>query len=247
MQKHGGKIAEFVRKHRNQTLDQFNNTLAMTFSQATRYYLILEIVQDRYREASRAYLDGTRAVQADPMTHDRDRSLDVSLHLHLEIENLYLFAKLFLDRTADALAYFFGFKWGGRGSTFSKLAEKYDGQRQYHKHLPPLPEPLRSLITQLKKEIVEHKTDTIEHVQESGLTHATTLSEELSPDGTTVIKTRIYPMVVGSSSSASSYQDTKTPDEIFVKLNAYIDALVDFLGTNIEVSPLFPVPAAKED
>ena len=31
---------------------------------------------------------------------------------------------------ADALAYFFGFKWGGRGSTFNKLAEKYDGQRE---------------------------------------------------------------------------------------------------------------------
>ena len=222
----------------------------MAFSQATRYYLILEIVRGRYSEASREYVDDTRAVQADPKNHNHDRSLDLSLRLHLEIESFYLFAKLFLDRTADALAYFFGFKWGGLGSTFSKLAEKYDGQKQYRKHLPPLPEPLKKIIMELKEQIVEHKTDTIEHVQEAGLTHATTYSEELAPDGTTVVKTRIYPMVVAASPSGRSpHQDTQTPDEIFLKLNAYIDAFVDFLETNIEVSPLFPKPdgtAARE-
>jgi hypothetical protein len=227
------RLTDFIQTNRGRMPDKANNTFAMAFSQCSRYYYDLEIIQDRYHEASRDFMENTEVLRRDCRRYDYARSVDVSQRLHLEIESFYLFAKLFLDRVADAFAFFFDFRWGGRGSTHSKLADKYDGKRAYHIYLPTLSGELRQLIAELKQIVIEHKTDVIEHIQEAGMMHATTYTS----DG----KTRIMPNVIyGSADDVIKYveQQSLTPDEILQRLDTYVAVLLAFLEAHIDQSPL---------
>ena len=81
--------------------------------------------------------------------------------LRLEIESFYLFAKILLDRLADAFAYYFGEHFGGLGSTYTKLAKRFPEvatrrklREQSAQRLPDLSDDMQAL----KRDVVDYRT-----------------------------------------------------------------------------------------
>src|SRR3989338_4710615 len=112
------KLSDFVSRERNRFETKHNNMFAFSFSEIHRYYEFLKIIFDRYKKVSKEYIDNTRTLQktflpgSHPMTDYQMKlqSIDtaLSIKVQFEIESFYLFAKIFLDKTARALEFYFG-------------------------------------------------------------------------------------------------------------------------------------------
>jgi hypothetical protein len=214
-----------------------------------RYYGFLRIISQRHAEVQRAFLEAMRrqheVMQREiaagggprPVTPEEEaedlRVAEITNRLHLEIESFYVFAKILVDRMADTSAFYFGFNWGGRGSTHGKLARSLD-TRCRNLGLTIQPPELPALISELQKRIVEYRNKDVEHVSEPGLMHGTMYD-------LTEGKARIAPVVVCPADPAESGREhadkrPELPEEMLPLIDSYAAALLHFFEANVEHS-----------
>src|SRR6266496_248045 len=111
-------LTDFISSERERFANEDNNKFAMSFSQISRCSAFLDVIIERYEEASQQFFQNTKSMQATrlpgthPMTSEQialhNEGVRLTLLLHLEIESFYLFAKIFLDKIAHALEFYFG-------------------------------------------------------------------------------------------------------------------------------------------
>src|SRR5258705_7840637 len=94
--------------------------LSVAFGHISRYFVFLHYIVERYQAVSRDYVANIktinemfqRGVSGNSFIKEEAAVLDQGavLHdrLHLEIESFYLFAKIFLDKIANFLEFYFG-------------------------------------------------------------------------------------------------------------------------------------------
>jgi hypothetical protein len=87
--------------------------------------------------------------------------------LRLDIESFYVFAKILLDRLADGFGYYFAERFKRKGSTYAQLSKHFGAIAASRTLVPPnglTIRELRSEMNRLRREIVNHRTEAIEHV-----------------------------------------------------------------------------------
>ena len=113
------KLEKFVSKERDHFSIKDNNIFAFSFGKVTRRWMFLEIIRERYKEASAAFVANSKAMQAmykpggpHLLTAEQlalqSEGVHLSMIVNLEIESFYLFAKIFLDDIARAIENYFG-------------------------------------------------------------------------------------------------------------------------------------------
>jgi len=119
------------------------NQLFIRLSAVVDYQRFLKIVIDRHRDVVatyKAHHARLKKFEVDVPAQEQAAVVGVSEEegiiredlwervgptLRLDIESFYIFAKILLDRLADAFVYFFGTPLRGLGSTYTKLANRF--------------------------------------------------------------------------------------------------------------------------
>ena len=238
------RIHNFVEACRKRTDTKTGNILNTSLHPWLRYCRFIGVIRERYEEAGKAYMADTERMletaKRSPGTHqmtpkeceEHQRSYDLSLILHLEVESFYVFAKLLLDRIADTFGHYYSIAWKRFGSTHSQLSVRFE-QICTTKNLTLESTILPKFIQDLKKRIVDFRTGNIEHVSDPRLLRATSWGADKKPK---IMTNPLYP----SESEFSQYEqkETENLDELITMLEQYIAMMVDFFETNWEKSVL---------
>lgn len=238
------RIHNFVEACRKRTDTKTGNILNTSFHPWLRYCRFIGVIRERYEETGKTYMAVTErsleAAKQSPGTHrltpeeweEHQRSYDLGLVLHLEIESFYVFAKLLLDRIADTFGYYFGVTWHKFGSSYVKLTGQFE-QICAAKDLTLQYADLPKILHDLRERIVEYRTDVIEHVSDPRLLRGTSWGADKKPK---IITSPLYP----SESEFPQYEqkETENLDELITMLEQYIAMMVDFFETNWEKSVL---------
>jgi len=154
--------------------------------------------------------------------------------VHLEVESFYQFAKILLDRVADAIYLYFGAPRPKFGSSHSKLVTK---------HFTPLcaalaldGQTVKTVMTDQHTRIVRHETDVIEHLANPKLIPGTFFGA----DG----RARISTGMLAPQPGEDAFPSTGDPAVLFEAIETYIEAVVDFLERHRDQSVL--VRTARE-
>src|SRR5947207_14924868 len=107
------QIHDFMQEERSQLQADESNYFALVFGEISKYYEYLEVVWPRYREISKVYVDAARKTMtrrmAEPsgvraLTEYELQELELSRErqtlLHLELESVFIFTSILLDRIA---------------------------------------------------------------------------------------------------------------------------------------------------
>jgi hypothetical protein len=94
------ELTDFIVSQRDRFEFEHDNVFAFSWSKINRRLAFLDVIERRYIEASKAFLENSAALQ--------DEAPRLIVDLHLEIESYYLFAKIALDNVAHAIEYYFG-------------------------------------------------------------------------------------------------------------------------------------------
>jgi hypothetical protein len=147
--------------------------LSVAFGHISRYFVFLHYIVERYQAVSRDYVENMktinemfqRGVSGDSFTKEEAAILDQGtvLHdrLHLEIESFYLFAKIFLDKVAHFLEFYFGQDRGRSLDSHDQLVKNIASYSE-SKGLA-LPTEFLELAETLKRAISDHRDYQIAH------------------------------------------------------------------------------------
>lgn len=232
------QLSEFIQRERDRFDTKHNNMFAFSWSEVARYRGYLDIIFGRYTQASRDFMENTKAQQAltkpgtHPMTPEQmrfsEQGAEISARLHLEIESFYLFTKILLDKVARALEFYFG---KGRGRSL-------DSHDDLTKHFPAYAEqkalqldaPFIALIAKCKKEIADYRDYQIAHEKSPRTTRSTMYSR----DGTNVrmLLNQIYPKDTDTQIESASL------DTLLPLVDEYVAAVLAFVTQNCDKTAL---------
>lgn len=164
-------ISNFIRTERDRFSDKRNNSFAFGFGQIRRYYDFLQIILRYYDSANKAFMENTKRTQefiksggkgwSDEQRKELDRGYEFSNKLHLHIESFYMFAKILLDKIAQAIYFYFG-----NSKTMFQSHHDMIGRIQSYvseRGLIPIPEPLLNRMKQLQELVSDFRDDVITH------------------------------------------------------------------------------------
>ena len=103
-------------------------------------------------------------------------SQSLTTRLHLEIESCYLFAKIFLDKVARALEFYFGQAQKLSLDSHDDLVKRLEKYASFKKLV--LPDDFLKLAQQLKADISDHRDYEIAHEKSPRTLHATVFDTE---------------------------------------------------------------------
>ncbi len=164
------------------------NVLGTSCGRWGRYHRFLEIVLCRYESTRAEYVaamghfqelvrgtPGSHSMTPEELAEDA-RTSELGTRLHLEIESFYTFSKIFLDRVADSLSWYFQYPLGGNGSSHNRLAFRAKTERLSRfehfcreKKLTPTPSNLATLVERTADLVIPYRNDVIEHGAEPRL------------------------------------------------------------------------------
>ncbi len=229
------RLGSFVDASRERTDPRTGGILANSLAYWNRYYGFLQIVRTRYAKASEKLnrlMSATRPVGGEDVL----RLMSLVLELLLEIESFYLFAKILVDRLADTWFWYFRIAKPASGSSHHNLTV---GFKRYcsrvHLAIYPHPEDFRKRLVEVQKQIVEYRTDKIEHFFDPQVTHGIALG----PDGKARIATALVHPSIDDMGKLLKEDSNKIDIDGLIKLiDAHIVAVVEFLETNAPKSVL---------
>jgi hypothetical protein len=113
------ELSQFIVEERMRFDTRDNNLFSTSFSAIGRYHSFLQSIVERHRAASAAMMANTRAMYPPNRPSGIRQFTDAEMRLHedavrfqqavqLEEESFYLFAKMLLDKVAQAVGFYFG-------------------------------------------------------------------------------------------------------------------------------------------
>jgi hypothetical protein len=237
------KLDEFISKHRNKFENRDNNRFAFSFSSITRYSQFLQIILERYTQASSRYVQNIQQIQrslrddkSGTVNQEQSKLLEdgriLYIYLHLEIESFYLFAKILLDRAARSIELYFGTARGLALDSHDDLVKRIERYCTIKKIA--LPKDFLSKIIELKREINDFRDYEITHEKSPRTIRGTSFNT----DGKTRLTLNvIYP--TEKELKEKKYQrESAFIDDLRIKIDEYLDSLVDFIETNADKTVL---------
>jgi hypothetical protein len=230
---------DFISEHRERFEVEHNNIVSLSFSKVTRHWQFLEIIYQRYIDASEALIANSDAMQAirqpgpgpHTMTAEQislmNRGHVLSVAAHLEIESFYLFAKILLDEIAHSFECYFGSARGVSLDSHDNLT-KYLAAYAAVKELTILPSFAERTV-ELKKRISDYRDYQIAHEKSPRTLRGTMWG----PDRRLrMSNNRVYP-------KASDRQvDTESLEELKNSLEDYIRDLIVLIESNADKTAL---------
>lgn len=233
-------LLNFIMSERERFSTRHNNLFASAFSQISRYYGFLKIIQGRYHKASAEFIENTKAQQAtfqsgthtvsDEQMRLFSRGCEITTILHLEIESYFLFAKILLDKVARAIEFYFGQARGlslNSHDDLTKNFERYISTKQ----LTTLPVDLVESIKTLKEYVSDYRDKEIAHEKSPRTMKATTFSHG-AKSTTRIASTRIYP------TDKDKQVESKEIDETMGLVDKYISGIIKYIQDNREKTNL---------
>jgi hypothetical protein len=208
-----------------------------------RYYKYLSQIRLQYDSLSPVYnqtvwdmlhLAGNKGSGPQPLTPEQTQKLrelestynELSEKLQYHIESFYLFAKILLDRIADSTLFLWGHVCRSAGSRHTYFYNRFkDLCSRYH--LAVIPEDLRQTIGNLKKRVVDYRTEFIEHPSDPNMLSG--LSSSVSR--ISGVDVRLHHMGLDKS-------QTENLGCLLTALEQYMSDIVMFIGGNIEHSAI---------
>jgi len=226
------KLEEFVSKERERFSIKDNNIFAFSFGKVTRRWMFLEIIRERYRGASAAFVANSEAMRATNkpggphlLTAEQlalqSEGVRLSMAVHLDIESFYLFAKIFLDDIARAIENYFGPARGLALDSHDDLEKRLERYADTKGLL--IPNGLRETISDLRKRVADFRDQEIAHEKSPRTMRGLTWG----PDGeASFISTRLYPKESDKQTNSESL------DGLASAFEEYVSKVVDFLEEN---------------
>lgn len=225
------KLHDFIAKHRDRFSVEHSNVFAFSFSKVTRHWHFLEIIFQRYVEASAAFIANTKAMQAlmRPGTHPvspeqaalHSKGYNLTAAVHLEIESFYLFSKILLDEIAHTIEYYFGPVRGApldSHDDFTKNIQKYATNKGII-----LSDGFADAIMELKNRISDFRDSQIAHEKSPRTMRGTVWG----PDGyVRMASNKLYPK------ETDRQADTESLDGLKVALEDYIGRVIGLIEAN---------------
>jgi len=226
-------LSAFINTERARFQNEHNNVFATSWAAVSRYRGYLDMIFERYKQASQDFIENTKAQQAlmkpgtHPMTDEQmrlaEQGAEITARLHLEIESFYLFAKIFLDKVAHALEYYFG---PGRGLS---LDSHDDLTRDLAKYAElkglTLSSSLSICIQKCKKEISDYRDYQIAHEKSPRTMRGTMYS--LDGSDVRMFLNQIYPR-----SPNVKQIESGTPDALLLLIDEYLSNVLAFVSQN---------------
>lgn len=206
---------------------------AFAFSKVSRYREFLEITLERYRESNQSFFKNLEATKdafppANSIINEQqqeilDEGRRITTLLHLEIESFYLFAKILLDKMARATEFYFGQVRSYPLDSHDDLSRNITTYANAN-WLTPIPEKLSQFISQLKKEVSDHRDREIAHEKSPRTLKVTTFNYATSLS--TIASTKLYPK------ESDQQVESKPPTESIKLIDEYIEEMILYLTTN---------------
>jgi uncharacterized protein YfbU (UPF0304 family) len=249
------RISDFIearfRHPDTKTLNILNSSLAAWL----RYFRFLEVTRNRYAEISTAYVDAVHrqlertqkevqqagAGTSRPVTaeewEEMQRTAELGIRLHLEIESFYIFANILLDRVASTFRFYFWKRSDWNHRHVMDNLEKVCTEK-------PLRVPSKDLLAMPRKLgelIVQYRNKRIEHVEEPRLIFGTAWGPNKKAK---ILANILYPTQEEAEKMAQFQQSTGDLDEVLQMLDTYMVAILDLFEANAQKS-ILPPPKEK--
>jgi hypothetical protein len=206
--------------------------LSFAFSQVSRYLRSLQLIVGRYQEVSRKFVDSTNRVMAmsqrkrngDSFSEESavfDEGRPLNDQLHLEIESFYLFAKIFLDKIAHFLEFYFGSVRGKSLDSHDQLVKNFEAFCDSNGL--DLPADFMTLAGELKTAISDHRDYQIAH----GKNPRTAYGTMYGPEG----RTRIS-MVRLAPTDRDKQIETMPLDDLLTQGDRYLRMAIEIVKSN---------------
>ena len=229
------ELSEFIASERNRLDSIHNNMFAYSFAEVERYYNFLEIIYDRHISDLIDYHNAFNELNRSMIGHpDRQKMneeqmtffgtlQDASVVVQLDIESFYLFSKIYLDKIARAIEFYFG-KINKLSldshDDFVKCIRAYCKAKDLTLH-----EGLLSLADKLKKDISDFRDYQIAHLKSPRTYRGTT------GDGRMQLL-QIYP------TEKDEQKETKLLDSLLSEIEGYTELIIAFIIDNKEKTTL---------
>jgi len=187
---------------------------AFAFSEIARYYRFLRVIAQRHRVAARRFMANTNAFRRTIKlgTHAfsrkqmrlHEQGIDLTLHVQLETEGFYLFAKILLDKIARALEFYFGPVPACALDSHDDLVRRID--RFAHAKALTIPAEFKEMASKLKKDVSDFRDYSIAHEKSPRTMRATVWDGK---GNVRMMLTRIYPTAKDTQSETRAIQDLR--------------------------------------
>lgn len=233
------KLNEFISSERNRFDNKHNNMFSFAFSQVSRYYGFLLVIQKRHKLASDQFISNFRQFQATmkgakgshPMTteqmHIQAEGAKITTELHLEIESFYLFAKILLDKLTRAVEFYFG---SARGLSLDSQDKFCKNIQAYAKGKGlEINAELVQRAEEMKKEISDFRDQQIAHHKSPRTVRGTMFGPDKE---TRMMLSNIYPK------PEEKQVESKNIAELLKSTDNYIDEVLKFITANKDKTDL---------
>jgi hypothetical protein len=173
------QIHDFMQEERSLLQADESNYFALVFGEISKYYEYLTIVWPRYREISKVCIDDARKIltrqmaepsgSSRPLTEAELHKFEISRErltlLYLELESIFIFTSILLDRIAAATQYYFG-QSSRQWRSFKAMKDYFAGYCQ-NKGLPAPSSEMLEVIRWLHKNVCEFRHLLVVHKHEN--------------------------------------------------------------------------------
>ncbi len=233
-------FTDFIVSEKDRFENRHNNMFAFAFSHITIYREYLQILLDQHKISSKKFIENHQALQKTflPGTHKlTQQQLEIQVagralttQAHLEIESFYLFAKILLDKIANAIEFYFG---EGRSlplTSHDKLTKNIEKYAEI-KGLT-IDKKLIETINRLKTDISDFRDYQIQHIakERNPRTMKGTLFD--AEGNVRLSLNHLYP------TDKDKQHDTKTLADLIDEIDEYIEVIVKFTKANSDKTVL---------
>jgi hypothetical protein len=231
------RLSDFIRNERERFETKHNNMFAFAFADIGRYHSFLEVILARHRDVGdrfrantqalrESFKEGTLGVSPEQQALLNDGS-SLGLHLQLETESFYLFAKILLDEVARSIEFYFGQARSHPLDSHDDLVKNIEGFSAIHE-ISLQPNIMLSAYA-LKSSVGDFRDYQIAHHKNP----RTVRSHLLSPvSGPTMVLTSLYP------TSKDRQVESRDLAELLGEINGYIDLVIELIESNRDKTKL---------
>ena len=230
----GKTFCDFIMSERDRYEADDNNKVAFSLMQISRYLRFVDIIYTRYAQINESCVaairrrmeedkqqqSGRRTLTSEESDQHRQEAEFVEL-LHLEVESVFIFVKIALDKIAHFVGDYFGVARGVSQRShdkWCKSAKNFEREKDIQ-----LPYQLLSSMEWLQRHVADHRDKQITHQENP----RTVFGTSFGGDGATrIVSSYLYPR--------DSDAHTKSPrvNEVVAHLDAYINQLMDLVACN---------------
>jgi hypothetical protein len=226
---------DFIETERESYEPHDGNLFATSLGQPARYYDFISIVFDRYKFVSKQAVAKHSELRQALSTHGYGALSDEQMRIssehhqiatlvHLEVESFYLFAKIFLDKTAFFLRDYFGVANEVPLTSHHKLQQNIE-RLQLAKDLS-YPDGFSDTVNFLQNYLIDFRDDEIVHKTNPRTIKGTSYDGEQ----VSIMRMRIYP------NERDTFVESQSLSELMLTLGKYVEQVILVIKMNRDKS-----------